>query len=77
MVADVLIGGSFVLIVLILASILGTVTRPERVWFVAGIAVFIVGHAFVTSPRTFGVVLAVVGIALAAASTVPMLTESV
>lgn len=77
MVADVLIGGSFVLIVLILASILGTVTRPERVWFVAGIAVFIVGHAFVTSPRTVGVVLAVVGVALAAASTVPMLTESV
>lgn len=77
MVADVIIGGSFVLIVLILASILGTVTRPERVWFVAGIAVFIVGHAVVTSPRTVGVVLAVVGVALAAASTVPMLTESV
>lgn len=77
MIGDLVIGGSLVLVVVILFSILGTIDRRERYAFVAGIALFIIAHAFVTTPEALGVALAVIGIGLAGASAIPMLRQSV
>ena len=76
MITDVVIVGSFAMMLVILASILGAIERRERYAFVLGIFLFIVGHSLITSPELVGVGLAVFGIALAGASALPMLRES-
>lgn len=75
MLVELGIAASFLAIVIILASILGAVDRPERVWFVGGIALFILGHAFITRPARLGMWLALAGLVLAAASAVPLLRQ--
>ena len=65
------------LIVLVLASILGAVDRRERYLFVAGMALFILAHTAITAPESAGAALATLGVALAVASTVPLLRQSV
>lgn len=77
MTSHLLTGGALVLVVVILASILGAVDRRERFLFVGGIALFIVAHTAITSPAPVASLLAVVGLVVAVASTLPMLTQSV
>lgn len=68
---------SLALIVVILASILGAIERRERVWFVGGIVLFIIAHTAITSPANVATILAVIGLLLAVASTIPLLRQSV
>lgn len=77
MTSQLLVGASLALVVVILVSILGAIEGRERFSFVGGIALFIVAHTAITSPATVATVLAVVGILLAVASTVPLLRQSV
>lgn len=76
MASDLLVGASLVLVLVILASVLGAVKRRERFGFVAGIALFVLAH-LVGAPESVGLVLAVAGIALVLASTVPLLRQPV
>lgn len=64
------------LIVVVLASILGAIDRRERYLFVAGMALFILAHTAITAPESAGTALATLGVALAVASTVPLLRAS-
>ncbi len=75
MVADAVILGSLGLMVVILASVLGAVTRRERFPFVAGIALFILAHVVAVEPAAVGMALAALGILLAAGSTIPLLRQ--
>jgi hypothetical protein len=68
---------SLALVVVILASILGAVSRRERVGFVLGIALFIVAHAVLPGFETAAARLAVAGLAMAVASTIPLLRQPV
>lgn len=77
MTSQLVVGGSLALVVVILASILGAVERRERFVYVGGIALFILAHTVVSPQVGVATTLAVVGILLAAASTIPMLRESV
>lgn len=74
---EFLIPLSLGLVVVILASILGAVERQERYLFVAGIAIFIAVHVVGPAARTIATIIAVIGIFLAAISTVPLLRQSV
>lgn len=77
MVADALILGSLALMVVILVSLLGAVTRRERYLFVAGIALFILAHVAPVEPAAVGMALAAIGILIAAGSTIPLLRQPV
>lgn len=77
MTSGLVVGGTLALVVVILVSILGAIDRRERTWFVAGIAVFILAHVGFTGGTALGAVLAVVGLVVASASTVPLLRHSV
>lgn len=77
MTSQLLLIASLVLVVVILASILGAIEYRERFVFVAGIALFILAHTALPSLDTIGVLLSVVGILLAAGSTVPLLRQSI
>lgn len=77
MTSQLVFGASLVLIVVILVSILGTVERRERFWFVGGIALFIVAHTAITSPANVAAGLAVIGILVAVASLIPLLRQPV
>jgi uncharacterized membrane protein YhhN len=77
MTSGLVFGAALALMVVILASILGAIDRPERYLFVAGIALFILAHTAITGPASAGMVLATLGILLAVASTVPLLRQSV
>lgn len=77
MASQLVIMASLALIVVILASILGAVKRRERVWFVLGVALFIVVHAAVPAPETVAILLALAGIVAVVASTVPLLRQPV
>lgn len=68
---------SLLLVVVILASIVGAIERRERFGFVGGIALFILAHTAITSPPTVATLLAIVGILVAVASTIPLLQQSV
>lgn len=59
--------------VVLVASVLGTVERRERFAFVAGVVLVLLGLTFLTGLAAGGV--AFVGLALVLASTVPMLRE--
>lgn len=74
---DILTALSFVLMVVILVSILGAIDRDERYLFVGGIGLFMIAHAFITSPESLGAALAFIGIALAAACSIPLLRQQV
>lgn len=76
MTSQVVVLASLALVLVILVSILGAIERRERFWFVGGIALFILAHTAVTSPRSVGALLAVIGIVLATASTIPLLRQS-
>lgn len=76
MASDLLLGASLALVLIILASILGAVKRRERFAFVAGVALFVLAHA-VAPPETIGLLVAVAGIVLVLASTVPLLRQPV
>lgn len=69
----VVVGLGFAAMVVMGASVLGTVDRRERVWFVLGVALVLVGLTFVSG--TGGGVLALLGFVVIVASTVPMLRE--
>lgn len=71
MVNDIVVGLGLAGMVVLAVSVLGTVTRRERLLFVPGVLVVILGMTFL-SGLTAGV-LAVVGLAAVLASTVPML----
>lgn len=77
MTSQLVLGASLGLVVVILASILGTIDGRERFAFVAGIALFIVAHAAIPAPSSAALALAVLGILLAASSTIPLLRQSV
>lgn len=77
MASQLVYGASLALLVVILASVLGAVERRERFWFVGGIALFILAHAAFSSAATLATILAVIGILLATASTLPLLRQSV
>lgn len=77
MTSQLVIFAAFALIIVILASILGAVERRERFSFVGGIALFIAAHTATVSPESVAALLAMIGILLAAASTVPLLRQSV
>lgn len=77
MASQLVIAASLVLIVVILASVLGAVERRERVWFVLGVALFIVAHAAFPAPETVAFLLALAGIVAVIASTVPLLRQPV
>lgn len=70
---DLVIGLSFAGMVVLAVSVLGTVTRRERLAFVAGVLLVILGMSLLAG-RAAGLV-AFVGLALVLASTVPMLRE--
>lgn len=75
MAATVLTKAGLILVVVILASILGAVKRRERIPFVLGISLFIGAHFVTVGGAPVGTLLAVVGVALALASTVPLLRQ--
>lgn len=68
---------SLLLVVVILASILGAIHRRERFLFVGGIALFILAHTAITSPPRVAGLLAVIGMLVAVASTIPLLRQPV
>lgn len=76
MASQLIIATSLALIVVILASVLGAVERRERVWFVLGIALFIVAHTL-PGAEIIAMVLAVAGLVAAVASTIPLLRQPV
>lgn len=65
--------GLLLVLVVILASILGAVETRSRLLFVGGIALFILAHLVDAGPETAGTAIAVVGIAVAASATFPLL----
>lgn len=73
MVSALTITASMALIVVLLASVLGAVTRKERVWFVAGVALVILTHSIGSGLGPLAGILAVVGLAAVFASTIPLL----
>lgn len=75
MVAQAVILGAFAALMVVLASILGAVHRRERVAFVLGVAAFVAVHALPGVPETAGMALAVAGLVVAIAATVPMLRQ--
>jgi low temperature requirement protein LtrA len=75
MTSQLVVAASLALVVAILASILGAVKRRERVPFVLGIALFIAAHAAVPGFENVAILLAVVGLVVAVASTVPLLRQ--
>ena len=76
MTSGTVFAGALALIVVVLASILGAIDRRERYLFVAGMALFILAHTAVTASESVGTALATLGVALAVASTVPLLRAS-
>ncbi len=77
MTTQLTVGAALILIIVILASILGAVTRRERLLFVAGIALFIAAHLAAVTPESLTILIAVVGLLIAAASTIPLLRQPV
>lgn len=67
--------GSLAVVIVILASILGAVEGRERFGFVGGIALVIVAHAAIPSHGSVAAGLAVIGILVATASTIPLLRQ--
>lgn len=70
---DLVIGLGFAGMVVLAVSVLGTVTRRERLAFVPGVLLVILGMTYLGGAAA-GLV-ALVGLALVLASTVPMLLE--
>lgn len=66
---------SLALIVVLLASVLGAVTRTERVWFVAGVALVILTHTGGNGLGPLAGLIALVGLAMVFASTIPLLRQ--
>lgn len=77
MTSTLVYAASLALVVIVLLSILGAVEHRERYGFVGGILLFILAHAAVTSPESVATGLAVLGILVATASTMPLLRQSV
>lgn len=77
MIHDLAVYGSLAMMIVLLASILGTLHRPERYVFVGGLGLFILAHTIGAGEGVIGVLLAVAGIAIAAGATVPLLRQSV
>ncbi len=75
MVSGLTTTASLALIVVLLASVMGAVTRRERVWFVAGIALVILAHSGGSGLGPLAGLLAVIGIAIVFASTIPLLRQ--
>lgn len=73
MVSDLVVGIGFAGMVVLAVTVLGTVKRPERLAFVPGVLLVMLGMTFLSGLLAGGV--AVVGLALVLASTVPMLVE--
>lgn len=70
---DLVVGLGFAGVVVLAASVLGTVERRERYGFVAGVALVLLGMTFLSGLAAGAV--AFLGLAAVLASTVPMLVE--
>jgi hypothetical protein len=71
MVNELVVGIGLAGVVVLAVSVLGTVKRRERLLFVPGVVLVILGQTFLSGLAAGGV--AVVGLAAALASTVPLL----
>ena len=68
-----------VLMLVVLASVLKTVTRNEKYWFVAGVVLVIAATDLGTAaglPASLGGLLALAGLLAILASTIPLLRQS-
>lgn len=70
---DLVVGLGFAGMVVLAVSVLGTVSRRERLGFVAGVLLVMLGLSFLSG--TAAGLVAVVGLAVVLASTAPMLLE--
>lgn len=70
---DLVVGLGFAVVLVLVASVLGTVERRERFAFVPGVVLVVLGLTFLSGPAAGAV--ALVGLAAVLASTVPMLLE--
>ena len=73
MASALVVGVGLALMAVLAVSVLGTVTRRERLMFVPGVLLVMVAMTFLSGLLAGG--LAVVGLALVFASAVPMLVE--
>lgn len=76
MASAIVSGGSLLLVLVILASILGAVHGRERFAYVGGVALFVLVHV-AGAPDALGATVAVIGIAAVLASTIPLLRQPV
>lgn len=66
----------FAVFAVMLGAVYGSVKRPEKRWYVVGVALVLVGLTFLSSPAVLGKLVVVGGVAVVLASTVPMLRQS-
>lgn len=77
--SDLAAGLGLVLVLVLLLSVLGAVERRERVWFVVGVLLLVVGTSLAAGGSlagALGAAMAVGGFVAIAASVVPLVRQS-
>ncbi len=73
--ADLAFWLGFATFALLLVAVYGSVERRERVGYVLGVALVLVGLTFLSTPAVLGKIVVLAGIVAVLASAVPLLRE--